>query len=210
MKRRRIQFIFITAALLAAGLYTRVLASSALGQLQAQSYPPLQIRAAAGAEITIETPAGLPVASLRTDFQGQAVTEPLAPGRYLIRWPAGRACILWDKDQLLKVQYGQAWTDGACLHLGLDGRGAVTVFCPTGDYTTVYYYDLVGTEFCQTLAVCNDPEDPDSSSATLYGVPAGTYRLLENGENRAWITVAEGETQVTVLPGSAWPASPPR
>ena len=57
MKRRRIQFIFITAALLAAGLYTRVLASSALGQLQAQSYPPLQIRAAAGAEITIETPA---------------------------------------------------------------------------------------------------------------------------------------------------------
>ncbi len=209
MKKRRIQFIFIAAALLAAGLYTKALASSALGQLQAQSYPPLQIRAAAGAEVTVETPAGLPVASLRTNFQGQAVTEPLAPGRYLIRWPAGRACFLWDKGRLT-VQYGQAWADGPCLHLGLDGRGAVTVFCPTSDYGTVYYYDLVGPDFCKTLAVCYDPEDPDGSSATLYGVPAGSYRLLENGENRAWVTVAEGEAQVTVLPGSAWPASPPR
>lgn len=210
MKKRRIQYIFIAVALLAAGLYTRVLASSALGQLQAQSYPPLQIWAPAGSEVTIETPAGLPVASLRTDFQGQAVTEPLAPGRYLIRWPEGRACFLWNKSRQLTVQYGQAWTDGSSLHLGLDGRAAVTVFCPISDYATVYYYDLVGQDFCRTLAVCNDPEDPDGSSATLYGVPAGSYRLLENGENRAWVTVAEGEAQITVLPGSAWPTSPPR
>lgn len=210
MKKRRIQFILIAAALLAAGLYTRALASSALGQLQEQSYPPLQIWAAAGSDVTIETPAGLPVASLRTDFQGQTVTEPLGPGRYLARWPEGRVCFTWDKDRQLTVQYGQAWAEDGCLHLGQDGRGAVTVFSPASDYATVYYYDLVGPEFCQTLAVCYDPEDPEGGSATLYGVPAGSYRLLENGENRAWVTVAEGEVQITVLPGSAWPASPPR
>lgn len=88
-------------------------------------------------------------------------------------------------------------------------RGTVTVRCPGGPAATTYYYDLVGDNYLETITVEYSPRDPLTGHATLGNVPMGTYRLLENGMERARITVTPEDAHILIEPGEDWPIMPP-
>lgn len=92
---------------------------------------------------------------------------------------------------------------------GRDGGCTVTVRCPGGPAATTYYYDLVGEGYLETIAVEFSPTAPGSDAASVTGVPAGTYRLLEGGVERARFTIAPGTDAVRIEPEADWPIMSP-
>lgn len=88
-------------------------------------------------------------------------------------------------------------------------EGTVTVCCPGGPAATTYYYDLVGVDFLEAIVVDYSPKYPETIHATLDGVPLGTYRLLENGVERARVEVTRECTHILVEAGEDWPLMSP-
>lgn len=87
--------------------------------------------------------------------------------------------------------------------------GTVTVCCPGGPAATTYYYDLVGAGYLETIHVVYTPGEPGTIHATMGGVPMGTYRLLENGVERAVLSVTPDNAHILVEPGADWPIMSP-
>jgi hypothetical protein len=89
-------------------------------------------------------------------------------------------------------------------------KGSVTVRCPGGPAQTVYYYDLVGEGVVRTIAVAYSPEDPETEYATAMDVPLGSYRLLENGVDRAQLVLTGWNASVLIEAEEDWPLMPPK
>lgn len=92
---------------------------------------------------------------------------------------------------------------------GGDTGCTVTVRCPGGPAATTYYYDLVGEGYLETIAVDYSPGTSGSDVASIRGVPAGVYRLLEDGVERARFTLTPGTGEVRIEPEADWPIMPP-
>lgn len=88
--------------------------------------------------------------------------------------------------------------------------GTVTVRCPGGPAATTYYYDLVGSGYLETISVDYIPGAPETSHATIGAVPMGSYRLLENGVERATVILTAERAHILVEPEAGWPIMPPR
>lgn len=103
------------------------------------------------------------------------------------------------------------WVVAAVLLLAMPGAtGTVTVRCPGGPAATTYYYDLVGSDYLETICVNYIPGQPNTCHATIGNVPMGSYRLLENGVERARITVSGENSHILVNPTPDWPVMPPK
>ncbi len=85
---------------------------------------------------------------------------------------------------------------------------SVTVRCPAGPMPATYYYDLQGEDMLKTIRVVYDPENSRSGEATITGIRPGSYRLLENGEERCSFTLAPGTRRLYIRPRGDWPVLP--
>lgn len=98
----------------------------------------------------------------------------------------------------------------AALVLLPEEGGTVTVCCPGGAARTTYYYDLVGENFLEPIVVDYVPGDASSVHATIDEVPLGTYRLLENGVERARLRLTADNANILIQPEADWPIMPPK
>ena len=140
---------------------------------------------------------------------GQGVTAPLPAGNYQLSWKGETVSFAFSEEAVVSDVKGPAWSDGEILHLGTESYGAVTIRCPDTPWPTAYYYDLEGSDFVRTLTVYYDPETDAPGEATAWGLPLGDYRILENGEERASVTLTDKVPCLSV-DGSQWPAAPGR
>ena len=140
---------------------------------------------------------------------GQGVTAPLPAGNYQLSWKGETVSFAFSEEAVVSDVKGPAWSDGEILHLGTESYGAVTIRCPDTPWPTAYYYDLEGADFVRTLTVYYDPETDAPGEATAWGLPLGDYRILENGEERASVTLTDKVPCLSV-DGIQWPAAPVR
>lgn len=140
--------------------------------------------------------------------QGHGTTGTLPAGTYRLVGQEGTASFSLGTTGAVRRLSGPCWTTGTDLHYGA-ARGSVTISCPTTPWATAYYYDLVGEGSVYGLTVEFDPRDAGSGVGTVYGLPLGTYRVLESGQTRAVCSIGPEKLECEI-DGGTWPAAPGR
>ena len=139
-------------------------------------------------EITIQDEAGQELQRLIPGRDGSAVSARLEPGRYRAVTTLGEAVFTLLPNASVRAESGPCWSDGEQLHL---------TAVPVGERGCLEF-TLTDNEGFERRAVVY-PDGAGNARCSLFGVPLGTtYALLENGVQRATVTLTADESEQLV------------
>ena len=142
-------------------------------------------------EITIQDEGGQELQRLIPGRDGSAVSARLEPGRYRAVTTLGEAVFTLLPNASVRAESGPCWSDGEQLHLTAVPVGAV------GEQGCLEF-TLTGNDGFERRAVVY-PDGAGNARCSLFGVPLGTtYALLENGVQRATVTLTADEPEQLV------------
>lgn len=139
-------------------------------------------------EITIQDEAGQELQRLIPGRDGSAVSARLEPGRYRAVTTLGEAVFTLLPNASVRAESGPCWSDGEQLHLTAVPVGSVLVQRSLA----------AGEQGCLEFTL-TDNDGAGNARCSLFGVPLGTtYALLENGVQRATVTLTADEPEQLV------------
>ena len=150
-------------------------------------------------EITIQDEAGQELQRLIPGRDGSAVSARLEPGRYRAVTTLGEAVFTLLPNASVRAESGPCWSDGEQLHLTAVPVGSVLVqrSLAAGEQGCLEF-TLTDNDSFERRAVVY-PDGAGNARCSLFGVPLGTtYALLENGVQRATVTLTADEPEQLV------------
>ena len=150
-------------------------------------------------EITIQDEGGQELQRLIPGRDGSAVSARLEPGRYRAVTTLGEAVFTLLPNASVRAESGPCWSDGEQLHLTAVPVGSVLVqrSLAAGEQGCLEF-TLTDNDGFERRAVVY-PDGAGNARCSLFGVPLGTtYALLENGVQRATVTLTADEPEQLV------------
>lgn len=150
-------------------------------------------------EITIQDEGGQELQRLIPGRDGSAVSARLEPGRYRAVTTLGEAVFTLLPNASVHAESGPCWSDGEQLHLTAVPVGSVLVqrSLAAGEQGCLEF-TLTDNDGFERRAVVY-PDGAGNARCNLFGVPLGTtYALLENGVQRATVTLTADEPEQLV------------
>ena len=150
-------------------------------------------------EIIIQDEGGQELQRLIPGRDGSAVSARLEPGRYRAVTTLGEAVFTRLPTASVRAVSGPCWSDGEQLHLTAVPVGSVLVqrSLAAGEQGCLEF-TLTGNDGFERRAVVY-PDGAGNARCSLFGVPLGTtYALLENGVQRATVTLTADEPEQLV------------
>ncbi len=151
-----------------------------------------------GTQLTLANADGA-VGTLPAPDGGQT-TLTLQPGRWTISADGWQASFTLRENASVADAEGACWTDGETLTLSQAVHGTLTVSKTfTAQEETAFVYRLVGGEVendCRVLLFA--PETGTVQACSFWGIPAGSYTLLENDVPVGTVTVTNDAREHTL------------
>ena len=150
-------------------------------------------------EITIQDEGGQELQRLIPSRDGSAVSARLEPGRYRAVTTLGEAVFTLLPNASVRAESGPCWSDGEQLHLTAVPVGSVLVQRSLAAWEQgCLEFTLTDNDGFERRAVVY-PDGAGNARCSLFGVPLGTtYALLENGVQRATVTLTADEPEQLV------------
>lgn len=158
---------------------------------------------------TPELAPGTPLTLSNADGAGGAFSAPengrttltLQPGRWTISSDGWQASFTLRENASIADAEGACWTDGERLTLSQAVYGTLTVYKTfAAQEETAFVYRLVGGEVendCRILLFA--PQTGTFLGCQFWGIPAGSYALLENDVPVGALTVTDDAREHTLV-----------